>query len=313
MLPEIKLIYRSERGNTVKILKCFGLSLLSLAMIVMLILFEVNEWPVGSSIAGIVLGFSLPDLIASIQDILDTTGWKVSQRKLMRGGLLKKDSLVRISFAYLYRIKIGNKYLLVPNARGTEKYQPVGGVYKLRGNEKNDLKNLYHVMDDDKILIDESSRNEYRLRLENQYLRKFVKRFDEGASREQIDDLSREFREEMIEKGLVNWNQITYRVCGRHITELEYGKHFQIYELLLADVVELILTPDQEKDLKLLMQNQSDKYIFATSEEIKALGINTNVGKLSETIADHSIKIIEESEGSLIHIPEYGKTFTVTL
>ena len=117
----------------------------------------------------------------------------------------------------------------------------------------------------------------------------------------------------MVEKGLVNWNQITYRVCGRHITELEYGKHFQIYELLLADVVELILTPDQENDLKLLMQNQSDKYIFATSEEIKALGINTNVGKLSETIADHSIKIIEESEGSLIHIPEYGKTYTVTL
>lgn len=313
MLPEIKLIYRSERGNTVKILKCFGLSLLSLAMIVTLILFEVNEKPVGSSIAGIVLGFSLPALIASIQDLLDTTDWKVSQRKLMRGGFLKKDSLVRISFAYLYRIKIGNKYLLVPNARGTGKYQPVGGVYKLRGNEKNDLKNLYHVMDDDKISIDESSRNDYRLRLENQYLRKFVKRFDEGASREQLYDLSREFKEEMVEKGLVNWNQITYRVCGRHITELEYGKHFQIYELLLADVVELILTPDQEKDLKLLMQNQSDKYIFATSEEIKALGINTNVGKLSETIADHSIKIIEESEGSLIHIPEYGKTFTATL
>ncbi len=296
-----------------KILKCFGLSLLSLAMIVTLILFEVNGWPVGSSIAGIVLGFSLPALIASIQDLSDTTDWKVSQRKLMRGGFLKKDSLVRISFAYLYRIKIGNKYLLVPNARGTGKYQPVGGVYKLRGNEKNNLKNLYHVMDDDKISIDESSRNDYRLRLENQYLRKFVKRFDEGASRELLDDLSREFREEMVEKGLVNWNQITYRVCGRHITELEYGKHFQIYELLLADVVELILTPDQENDLKLLMQNPSDKYIFATSEEIKALGINTNVGKLSETIADHSIKIIEESEGSLIHIPEYGNTYTVTL
>lgn len=296
-----------------KILKCIGLLLASIAMLVIIAIFEINKWPVGGSFAGIAFSPLFSAFIVACQNLSDTTDWKVSQRKLMRGGFLKKDSLVRISFAYLYRIKIGNKYLLVPNARGTGKYQPVGGVYKLRGNEKNDLKNLYHVMDDDKISIDESSRNDYRLRLENQYLRKFVKRFDEGASREQLYDLSREFKEEMVEKGLVNWNQITYRVCGRHITELEYGKHFQIYELLLADVVELILTPDQEKDLKLLMQNQSDKYIFATSEEIKALGINTNVGKLSETIADHSIKIIEESEGSLIHIPEYGKTFTATL
>ena len=147
----------------------------------------------------------------------------------------------------------------------------------------------------------------------NLRLRKFVKRFDNGAKREQIYDLSREFREEMLETGLVQWNHITYRVCGRHITELEYGKHFQMYELLLADIVELIPTKDQEEELDLLVQNQSDKYILATSEEIKALGINTAVGKLNETIADHSNKILQENEGTLIHIPEQGKIYTVTL
>ena len=66
--------------------------------------------------------------------------------------------MVRISFAYLFRIKIDGKYLLVRNTRGTEKFQPVGGVYKLFENEKIELKNLYQVMDDDKISIDESSR-----------------------------------------------------------------------------------------------------------------------------------------------------------
>lgn len=272
-------------------------------------LFEGMDWPGGSSIAGIVLGFLFPALIASFQDLFDTTDWKVSQRKLIRGGFLKENTLVRISFAYLFRIKIDGKYLLVRNTRGTEKFQPVGGVYKLFENEKIELKNLYQVMDDDKISIDESSRNDYRLRLSNRHLRKFVKRFDNGASREQLYDLSREFREEMVDTGLVNWNEITYRVCGRHISKLEYGKHFQIYELLLADIVELIPTKDQEKDLELLMQKQSDKYIFATSAEIRTLGINTNVGKLSETIADHSIKIIEENEGALIHIPEYGNLY----
>ena len=168
-------------------------------------------------------------------------------------------------------------------------------------------------MDDDKISIDESSRNDYRLRLANKHLRNFVKRFDNGASREQLYDLSREFREEMVETALVNWNEITYRVCGRHISKLEYGKHFQIYELLLADIVELIPTKDQEKDLELLMQKQSDKYIFATSAEIQSLGINTDLRKLSETIADHSTKIIEENEGALIKIPEHGKIYRVSI
>jgi len=297
----------------VKILKSVGLLFLSLIMIGIIVLFEIKDWPVGSSIAGIVLGFSFPALIASFQDLFDTTDWKVSQRRLVRGGFLKKDTPVRISFAYLFRIKIGGKYLLVRNARGTGKFQPVGGVYKLFGDEKTELKNLYQVMDDDKISIDESSRNDYRLRLANQHLRKFVKRFDKGASREQLHDLSREFREEMVDTGLVNWNEIAYRVCGRHISKLEYGKHFQIYELLLADIVELMPTKDQEKDLELLMQNQSDKYIFATSAEIQALGINTGVGKLSETIADHSTKIIEENEGALIQIPEHGKIYKATI
>lgn len=296
-----------------KILKFIGWLILSCLLLAVVVLFEIKDWPVGSSLAGIALGFTFPVLYASLQDLFDTSDWKVTQRKLMRGGLLKKDTPVRISFSYLYRIKVGDKYLLVLNARGTGKYQPVGGVYKLLGDEKIELKNRYHVMDDDKISIDESSRNDYRLRLTNQYLRKFVKRFESDATREQVYDLSREFREELIENGLLNWNQITYRICGRHITPLEYGKHFQIYELLLADVVELLPTKDQEKDLNALVRNQSDKYIFATADEIISLGINTHTGKLTESIADHSIKILQEKEASLIRISETGKRYTVNL
>lgn len=133
---------------------------------------------------------------------MDTTNWKTSQRKLKRGRFIEDSTIIRISFAYLYRIKIGNKYLLVKNERGTGKYQPVGGVYKLLGKEKMELRNRYQVKDDNKIPLDRSSRDDYRLRLENRYLRKFVKRFDRKAEREQIYNLSREFREELIEKVL---------------------------------------------------------------------------------------------------------------
>ena len=296
-----------------KALKIIVFGLLSVIMFLIIVLFKINSWPVGSSISGLVLGFSLPSLWKSIQDLTDTTEWKTSQRKLKRGDFIKDDTIIRISFAYLYRIKIGDKYLLVKNERGTGKDQPVGGVYKLFGNEKIELKNRYKVKDDNKISIDESSRNDYRLRIENRYLRKFVKRFDCKADRERIDNLSREFREELIDKNIVNWNHISYRYCGRHITELHWGKHFQCYELLLADIVELLPTPEQEQDLRNLQNQHSENYRFVTAEEISSLGVNTNSGDLRETIADHSAKILQENEGMLISNSNVGKIYDCEL
>lgn len=296
-----------------KVAKVVAIAILSLLCLGGILLFEIKDWPAGSSIAGIILGFSLPGLVNSIQDLLDTTSWKSSQRKLKRGGFIKDTTIIRISFAYLYRIKIGNKYLLVKNERGTEKYQPVGGVYKLLGNEKLELKNRYQVKDDNKISIDKSSRDDYRLRIENKHLRKFVKRFDHAAVREQIFDLSREFREELVEKGIVDWNQISYRFCGRHMTELRFGEHFQCYELLLADVVELLPTREQEMDLERLQNQESDLYRFASAEEIISLGINTEKEELEEIIADHSNKIIQENEEQLMRISGVGKIYSITL
>lgn len=293
--------------------KMIGLALLSLACLGVIIVFEFNSWPAGNSLAGIALGFTIPAFGRSVQDLFDTTNWKVSQRKLKRGGFISDDTIVRISFAYLFRIKVGDKYLLVRNARGTDKYQPVGGVYKLKGREKNELKNRYKVMDDDKISIDASSRDDYRLRMENRYLRKFVKRFDGKIRRERVDNLGREVKEELVETGIINWTKIKYRFCGRHMTELRFGEHFQIYELLLADVVELLPTAEQEQDLLLLMQQQSDAYYFATAEEIESLGVNTASGKLKETIGDHTKKIIQENEGKLMSISGVGEIYTVDL
>lgn len=294
-----------------KILKVLALAVLSLILIMIVILFEVKNWP--ASISGLILSPSLSALRKAVQDLSDTTDWKTSQRKLERGDFIKDDTLIRISFAYLYRIKVANKYLLVRNVRGTGKYQPVGGVYKLAENEKIELKNRYKVKDDNKISIDESSRDDYRLRIENKYLREFIKRFDCGSDRERINNLSREFKEELIDKSIVNWKHISYRYCGRHITELHWGKHFQCYELLLADVVELIPTPEQEKDLRTLMRKPSEDYWFATAEEISSLGVDTNSGDLRETIADHSTKIIEENEGILIKSPGVGETYNIKI
>lgn len=258
---------------------------------------------VGNILCGIFLGMTISKLFASIQDLLDTTSWKVSQRKLERGNFIKKDTPIRISFAYLFRIMIDGKYFLVKNARGTGKFQPVGGVYKMHDAEAQYLRQRFYAADDNSIPMDRSSKGDYRLRLKNRYLRKFVKRFDKTKDRERISNLSREFREELISTGILRgseFDMLAYSECGRHFTELHFSEHFQCYELLMADVVELHLTAAQEERFRELMETPSMKYCFSMSDEIESLGVKIGTEDLRETIGSHAKKILVEHMDNLI-------------
>ena len=280
---------------------------------IILICEKHNKGLVGA-IVGALITIFIEQGYKTIQDLSDNTNWKRAQRQLERGNYIKDDTVIRISFAYLFRIKVGSKYLLVQNSRETGKYQPVGGVYHLSCEEKIVLKNRFHVMDDDKIIIDESSRDDYRLRLENKYLRKFLKRFDsKNANRERINDVGREFREELIDSGILGWDKISYRYCGRHITDLKFGEYFQSYELLLADIVELLPTEKQRLELESLIRKKSDKYSFETSGSIRCLGVDVEKGKLYDRIGSHTPKILQENEGQLIKIDGVGEIYTVIL
>lgn len=273
---------------------------------------DKNDCGILEAVMGALIALFIEKVWRASEDISDTTNWKTSLRQLWRGGTINKETLVRISFAYLYRIKVGSEYLLVKNARGTGKYQPIGGVYKLTGDERIELNNRYHVVDDDKVPIDESSRDDYRLQMPSRYLKKFMNRFDsKKASRERIDDVSREFKEEI--GNVLGWTGIRYRYCGRHITDLKFGDHFCCYELLLADIVELLPTETQRVDLEDIYRQESDKYRFATAEEIKRLGIIPGTDKMVECIADHSVKMLQENEQHLIQEPGVGTVYEVLL
>ena len=284
--------------------------LLTSMMVVGIIISEKYDCSLGAALAGALIAVFIEKAWLAFEDLFDTTNWKISQRKLKRGGFIKDDTIIRISFAYLFRIKVGDKYLLVSNSRNTGKYQPVGGVYKLLENEKMELKNLCHIMDDDKIPIDKSSKDDYRLRMENKYLRKFVKRFNsKNASRERIDNTSREFKEEIIDKGILDWKTLSYRYCGRFMSDLRFEEHFQIYELQLFDVVELLPTHEQEQDLKELMGQESDIYRFATAKQITCLGMDDYGATLYEWIGDQTKTTIQENESKLMWVAGVGKTF----
>ncbi|GMQ58355.1 hypothetical protein AN1V17_27500 [Vallitalea sediminicola] len=281
-----------------KIFKMIIFLVICLGCIAIIILFELECWPVGSSLGGLVVGIIVPFLKSSFVDIMDTENWKTSQRKLVRKNFIKKTDNVRISFAYLFRIKVNGRYFLVKNARGTEKYQPVGGVYKMDQAEAQYLKTHYFVEDDHRIPINQSSKRDYRLQLQDKYIRRFVRRFNKTKNREVVQDLSREFKEELFDTGILNASKfgvLRYNYCGRHMTELQYSEHFQCYELLLADVVDVDLTANQEQEFLLLLSTNSDKYCFATEDEIKSLGVRVGSSNLQETIADHTTKILQQN------------------
>lgn len=195
---------------------------------------------------------------------------------------------------------IDGKYFQVKNARGTGKFQPVGDVYKMHDTEAQYLRQQFYAADDNSTPMDRSSKGDYRLRLKNRYLRKFVKRFDKTKDREKISNLSHEFREELISTGILRgseFDMLAYSECGRHF---HFSEYFQCYELLMADIVELHLTAAQEERFRELMEPPSTKYCFSMSDEIKSLGVKIGTEDLRDTIGSHAKKILVEHMDDLI-------------
>src|SRR5699024_7481291 len=169
-----------------------------------------------------VFGITFDSVKNSLSDLINYPSWKRSQKNLEKLGKLNDDTIIRISFAYLFRIKVNGKYFLVPNSR-TGKFQPVGGAYKFNEEEANYLNKEFHVENDDCIPVDKVTKRDYRLLIKNKYLKKFMRRFNKTENRENIYNLSREFEEELYATKILkkeDFGKVSYRYNGRHITEI---------------------------------------------------------------------------------------------
>lgn len=289
-------------------------SIMGVGIVITLILyFDREKITLGTVIGYAFLSILIPNTFIRIVDCFDNTTWKSDLRKLYKNGELKKEGKIRISFAYLFRIKVDDKYFLVLNDRGTQKYQPVGGAYQYLEEEKIWLANKFKIAEDNKIVRDEASKNDYRLFVPAMYLCSFIKRFDKTRSRERVDNLSREFEEELIKTGILDFDHITYRFCGRHFSKIVFSRHFQCYELLLADIVELLLTDIQRDKLRNLISVQTESFKFATTKEILSCGVNEGTIKLAEIISDHTFKILQETEATLSSAKGSKKSYGINL
>lgn len=180
---------------------------------------------------------------------------------------------IRLSISYLYRIKIGDTYFLVRGQRIKNQFQPVGGVYK-RLNNSDSLFMSIGALDDDLFPIDESSKNDLRIRIKGRHLLRFIRWFSSEEGRESSP--WREFYEELVETEIVPGKMFPYlftKKIKQHVSGICWSDYVQSLELFIADIYEPVLNEDQYAAISKLSENSSDKYVFATEEQVKRLGI----------------------------------------
>lgn len=230
-------------------------------------LFDNDFWQSAYTRAGII---SLITLIL---------GWLIDNYKRLwltvQTRIFYHSQDIRLSIAYLYRIKVDNEYLLV-KSRTRQYYQPIGGCYKTLPGSKKVFEDL--DVKPDRIVETEKgiAKNDLRVRVKGKNVIEFLKWFDSKKDRE-ISPW-REFCEELISENILPWEQFRFidyefkKKIQSPIINLEIGGKgifvFEIYDLLIND--------EQLPFLKKLKETPSEKYIWVTDKIIQSLGHNSS-------------------------------------
>lgn len=196
---------------------------------------------------------------------------------------------IRLTIAYLFRIEVNGKYLLVKSKRIPNTYQPVGGVYKYYDPEaKKDLLAM-GAETDNCMGNDAISERDLRVMLSNRNkIHQFLQWFFNGENRE--TDPWREFYEEMVVTKILpaeEFGYIHYELVGQCFEPIHRDKFLHVDTFKYADIfTPKFVTHSQIEELKKLVTNSSNEYIWVNKDEIEKGKSNDN-----HIIADHTKKI----------------------
>lgn len=200
---------------------------------------------------------------------MDTFWFNLLSQTLYRG------KPVRVSIAYLIRIRLDNHYVLVWSDR-FQHYQPVGGVYKHLPGARP-VFDRFGVIEDDKFPPSEDTRYDLRVQVKAEYVPAFLAWFNSCKDREVGP--WREFHCELIDTGLLSRERfpfVMFRWLRQHFTGFEFSEFFQCREVKVADVFEAELTPEQQADLRQAVANRPDRLCLANADRIRHRGVTTD-------------------------------------
>jgi hypothetical protein len=227
-----------------------------------LLFIEVNTTPF-TLITGAMIGIAAP--------LLDGISSNAGNIKLSWYCIQYRRKIVRFSVSYLFRIKVDNHYLLIRGTRWPQ-FQPVGGVYKYTDGAKAFLDEI-GARPDDLVQSDDASLNDLRIRVPGQKILTFVRWFESGRSRETSP--WREFHEELISPGLLSFEDFPFIVedfIRREIRPIRFSPYAKSWEILIADIYELIPTQEQLAALRRLKTAEHSNLLWASEEQITRLG-----------------------------------------
>ena len=222
------------------------------------------------------------NLIVAFVSFLATTIFHNRLRmKIWLQSLLRWNKSIRLSCAYLFRIKYDSKYLLIKGNR-IDQYQPVGGVYKYYSSF-NELKTKLELRDETKNRFYESG--DLRQITKGKYLVKFLDWFDTKKNREVtvIRELIEELQsEEICIEQFIKSVKIEYLKTVKE--EIKYSQHFKMDEQKIFNIYEAEIS---EKILEKILN--SDRYCLVEVEEIERLrctrdGLSKKISETSKYI-----------------------------
>ncbi|MGF3141219.1 hypothetical protein ACQV2S_00945 [Facklamia sp. P13064] len=166
--------------------------------------------------------------------------------KIFTQSLLRKNKTIRISCAYLFRIKFENKYLLIKGNQ-IDQYQPVGGVNKYYESFQP-LKNTMEITDEKEVNFYED--RDLRIYTKGKYIPGYLNWFASKKNHEVT--VHREFLEELGSFNEFN-GELLSKTRIEFIKQIEepitYSKHFKCDEIKIFEIFELGIPMKQLEEI----------------------------------------------------------------
>ena len=203
--------------------------------------------------------------------------------KILGHSIVHMKSDYRISAAYLFKIKVYSKYLLIKGNR-IDQYQPIGGVYKYNESFRDTYNKLQIRCESNGSFYE---KNDLRVYVKGKYLTKFLTWY--GSMRNREITVHREFFEEMVQTGIIDKDDffnLDFEFIRKINSGIHYSVHFKCDEILLFDIYEVFLTQKSLESVK-QVADKNKNIILVEYDDIE---------RECTEIGDKSYKISENSK-----------------
>jgi len=258
---------------------------LSVATIIFLaVKYPSNIWSV--LIVGLLTNIVSAPVSFFIVDILENLN---RLPVLFKTKLIYRNKYIRLSFSYLFIIRIKGKYLLVQNRNGNY-YQLVGGTYK-RYVSSERIFDKYKVKPDRQFETSHGvAKSDLRFQIPGKYVTNILNWFHSKDDRE-ISQW-REFCEELLTTNLLpkdEFRYIDYKYKNTLYTPLQKARNLDCQEMLIYEIYEFIPSETQVTILEQTFDlGDSNEIKWADEIIINCLGFNEITKTMDYQIGAHT-------------------------